>query len=1023
MRYNNYHSHKIYSNIRSLDVITKPQQYIDRAIKLGQNTYFTTEHGYQGNVYEAKTLCDEYKLKMIIGAEFYYVNDINEKDRGNYHLIVIAKNNDGYKQINKALSLANKNGYYYKPRIDEKILFEIFKPGDVVITTACVAGILKLENREELILKLKNYFKNNFFLEVQSHPHKTQALHNKDVLELSNKYNIDIIHANDSHYIYPEESKYRTKFLKAKGINYPEEDGFILDYPNSEDIFKRYEKQNVLTKQEVERALKNTLIFDECEEITLINDDIKLPSISKNPNKELKEILNKEWLEKRKNIPKNRWNEYLDAIRYEFDIIEKTHMEDYFIIDYKIVQRAKQEYNGLLTKTGRGSAPSFIITNLLGLTEIDRLNAPVPLFPTRFMSVERILSAKSLPDIDLNAEDAEPFIQATRDLLGKENCAWMISYKPLQDASAFRLWCKANDMKLSEYDEVAKNLDKYTNDVFWKDVIKESKVFVGVVESVSFSPCSMLIYDRPIDEEVGLLKTKDGVCCNIDGYYCDKYKYLKNDYLTVKVWSLIRKTCELANISIPTIEELNILLDAKTYDIYKDKLTCTINQVDSDYATNLASKYKISSVAETSAFVASIRPGFASLLDNFINRKSYTTNVKELDILLEDSYHYLMYQESIMKYLIWLGIEESESYDIINKIKKKRFKEKELKELHIKLKNNWIKKVGSENNFEDTWQVVNDAASYSFNASHSLSYAYDSLYCAYLKSHYPLEYYTVAFNLYNEDTERTRKLTDEIEYFSIKLENPKFRFSKSEYFFNRDTNSIYKGIESIKFLNSDIGEYLYSLKDNKYDSFLELLIDLQGHINSKQLSILIKLDFFEEFGKSNKLLETYDIYNSIYSKKQFKRDNLPCNINTMRKYSNKETEKIFKEVDTKELCSYLESQIENTDISINEKIQTYFEFIGSCNIKDGNSNPRHCLVIDIDVKYSPKVTLYNLSSGNIKIFKVSKTIFEDNKIDVYDLVYLKSIKEKAKSKKVDGKWIRSNTETEWWIQEYWKIEN
>ncbi|MCC0642636.1 hypothetical protein IC212_21245, partial [Clostridioides sp. ES-S-0049-03] len=148
-------------------------------------------------------------------------------------------------------------------------------------------------------------------------------------------------------------------------------------------------------------------------------------------------------------------------------------------------------------------------------------------------------------------------------------------------------------------------------------------------------------------------------------------------------------------------------------------------------------------------------------------------NVKELDILLEDSYHYLMYQESIMKYLIWLGIEESESYDIIKKIAKKKFKEKELKELHTKLKNNWIKKVGTENNFEDTWQVVNDAASYSFNASHSLSYAYDSLYCAYLKSHYPLEYYTVAFNLYNEDTERTRKLTDEIKYFDIKLENPK----------------------------------------------------------------------------------------------------------------------------------------------------------------------------------------------------------------------------------------------------------
>lgn len=346
-----------------------------------------------------------------------------------------------------------------------------------------------------------------------------------------------------------------------------------------------------------------------------------------------------------------------------------------------------------------------------------------------------------------------------------------------------------------------------------------------------------------------------------------------------------------------------------------------------------------------------------------------------------------------------------------------------MKELHIKLKNNWIKKVRTENNFEDTWQVVNDAASYSFNASHSLSYAYDSLYCAYLKSHYPLEYYTVAFNLYNEDTERTRKLTDEIEYFSIKLENPKFRFSNSEYFFNRDTNSIYKGIESIKFLNSDIGEYLYSLKDNKYNSFLELLIDLKGYINSKQLSILIKLDFFEEFGKSNKLLETYDIYNSIYSKKQFKKDSLPCNMEIMRRYSNKETEKIFKEVDTKKLCSYLESQIENIDIPISEKIQAHFEFVGSCNIKDDNSNPRYCLVIDIDTKYSPKITLYNLKSGNTKIFKVSKSIFEDNKIDIYDLVYLKSTKEKAKSKKVDEKWIKSNTETEWWVQEYWKVEN
>lgn len=134
------------------------------------------------------------------------------------------------------------------------------------------------------------------------------------------------------------------------------------------------------------------------------------------------------------------------------------------------------------------------------------------------------------------------------------------------------------------------------------------------------------------------------------------------------MWSLIRKTCELANIKIPTINELNELLDNKTFEIYEKGLTCTINQADSRFATDLIMKYKPKNVAEMSAFVAAIRPGFASLLDNFIERKPYTTGVEELDELLEDSYHYLMYQESIMKYLIWLGIAESESYDIIKKI-------------------------------------------------------------------------------------------------------------------------------------------------------------------------------------------------------------------------------------------------------------------------------------------------------------------------------------------------------------------
>ena len=172
----------------------------------------------------------------------------------------------------------------------------------------------------------------------------------------------------------------------------------------------------------------------------------------------------------------------------------------------------------------------------------------------------------------------------------------------------------------------------------------------------------------------------------------------------------------------------------------------------------------------------------------------YTTGVKELDDILKDSYHYLMYQESIMKYLIWLGIKESESYDIIKKIAKKKFKEKELTELKTQLKEGWLKQVGKEEGFDDTWQVVEDASKYSFNASHSLSYAYDSLYGAYLKANYPLEYYAVTLNLYNDDMDRTIKLTNELPYFNINIKNPKFRYSKAEYFPDRKTHTIYKGI-------------------------------------------------------------------------------------------------------------------------------------------------------------------------------------------------------------------------------------
>lgn len=1025
-KYYNYHKHDHKSNPVTLDVVSKLEDYCKRAVELGHDAIFTTNHGIQGDIFEATTLAHQYNLKLIVGAEGYYVPNRKEKDKSNRHIILIALNHEGIRELNSIISESFTTGFYYKPRIDEELLFSL-TPENFIITTACVAG---LWNDEELIVKMKEHFKGNLFLEVQNHNEEIQKTVNKRVIELGKKYNIKLIHANDSHYIYPKDSEYRDLFLKAKGIYYEQEANFILDYPDYDTIVERYKIQGVLNENQIKEALESTLVFENVDCSDFINDEIKLPSISNNPNQELKNIINKAWIEDRKRIPKEEWPKYLDAIRYEVDIVEKTNMANYFLIDHKIVEIAKEKYNGVLTNTGRGSAPSFYITKLLGLTDIDRLESPITLFPTRFMSIERILGARSLPDIDLNTADAEPFIQASKDLLGENNCAWMVSWKPLQDSSGFRLYCKAIGMDISEYNDVAKELDKYVDDPKWAKIIEDSKPFVGVIEGIAESPCSMCLYDKDVRREIGMIKTPNGkICCLLDGYNCDKYKYLKNDYLTVMVWAIIRDVCRLANIEIPSISQLDELLDEKTFDIYKKGLTCSINQADSDYATGLVTRYKPMSLSEMSAFVAIIRPGCASLLDDFIERRDYTTGVEALDNVLEDSGHRLIYQESIMKYLIWLGISEPQSYDIIKKIAKKKFKEPELAALKEQLLDGWNKQVGKPDGFEETWRVVEDAAHYSFNASHSLSYAYDSLYGAYLKSHYPLEYYTVALNYYNGDEDRTKKLISELSSFNITVKKPTFRYSTSEYFMDRETNTIYKGTSSIKFLNKSASDYLYSLRDNEYKTFTALLIEItqakdddnKSLINSRQIEILIKLQFFEEFGHNEKLLNVYKIFSDLYGRKVISKDKLSelsISPDVVAQNAATETEKQYRDINIEKILYDYEQNLENTNLKFNEQIKFEMEILGYINTTYPEIDRAICLVKDVDTKFKPKVTLYCLQNGKEIECKIKKETFKNKPLKKGTLIKANEFQKKPKWIKVGEEFQKSTTETEWHLINY-----
>ncbi len=1029
MRYNNYHKHDHKGNPWSLDVVVKEEDYCKRAVELGHTTVFTTNHGVQGDIFTWLDCSKRYGLKMIYGTEAYYVHNRladkdGNRDRSNRHIIIIARNNDGVMQLNDIMSEAHDTGFYYRPRIDDELLFSL-NPNNFIVTSACVAGIW---NDRELLLALNRHFGKNFFLEMQAHNTDFQKQVNSAMYEFSKASGIAMIHANDSHYILPEDAKYRDIFLNGKDRKYPEEDGMILDYPDDKTIIDRYIRQGIFNKKQAEELLYNTLVFDDCSEITIINDDIKLPSVSSNPIKDLKDIINHKWLEERENIPKEEWNKYLEAIRYEVDIVEKTNMANYFLIDYNVVKNGQEKYGGKLTNTGRGSAPSFYITKMLGLTDIDRVDAPITLFPTRFMSVERILGTRSLPDIDLNTADRAPFIKATEDLLGAENCAWMIAWKPLQDSSAFRVYCKGIGKNISEYDDIAKDLDNYRDNPKWKKIIEESQRFVGVVESISESPCSMLLYDKPVRKELGLIHTKEKICCLLDGYNCDKYKYLKNDYLSVMVWAIIKDTCELAGISIPTIRELDNLLDKKTFEIYEKGLTCTINQADSDFATGLVKKYKPQSVSEMSAFVAIIRPGCASLLDDFINRKPYTTGVEELDSILVEGKHRMIYQELIMKYLIWLGIEETGSYDIIKKIAKKKFKEKELSDLKNKLLQGWMKRVGTEDGFIETWTVVEQAARYSFNASHSLSYAYDSLYGAYLKSHYPLEYYTTVLNYYADDSDRTLKLTNELKYFKIALKPIKFRYSSSEYSFIKETNEIFKGIASIKYMNSQVADEMYKLRNNKYNSFVDLLYDLaeKTTLNSRQLKILIELDFFDEFGDVNYLMKVYEYFDYFNGRLQIKKDIIEregFDIDLIRSCAEKESPKMFTKLNSRKMLNLLTKKINCPKRTLKDKVQAQITHLGYVDIIDDRYSGMAC-VISLDTTYAPKLKMYSLKNGNTLDCKIDRKTFNKNKLEEGDIVYISGTRNKPKMKKDEnGQFVPIDGMNELWITSYKKMNN
>jgi DNA polymerase III alpha subunit len=312
-KYINYHKHDHTSNIFTPDVNVKPIDYVNRILELGYDTYFTTNHGFGGDVFDSRDVCDQNNIHCKFGIEGYIVPNPLEKDARNYHIILIPKTNKARKKLNLASSHANTEGFYYKPRFFVSDLLNNFDDDDLYITTACVAGIIRDDDStNQIFYPLYEKYGKNLMLEVQNHNADIQKAINEKALKLHKELGLPLICANDSHYIYPNQAKERLELLKGKGINYGDEDTFILDYPDYETFAQRFKEQGLLTDKQIADGIEQTLIFEECEDID-INKEIKMPTIYPELSEDekiklLKDMVNKGWKEVivKDNIPKEK---------------------------------------------------------------------------------------------------------------------------------------------------------------------------------------------------------------------------------------------------------------------------------------------------------------------------------------------------------------------------------------------------------------------------------------------------------------------------------------------------------------------------------------------------------------------------------------------------------------------------------------------------------------------------------------------------------------------------------------------
>jgi DNA polymerase-3 subunit alpha len=999
----------MHSNINMVEVVTKFEQYVEKAIEFGLPTIICTNHGVLTGWYNRKKLLESKNMKYVHAVEGYVTWNLEEKVRDNFHLSLFAKNFKGFKELNKIVSKSfnrDDNHYYYNPRISWE---EVKGTSDnIIISTACLGGLMwRLRKDNERSKDIINWIINNkhrVFLEVQPHLYKDQIELNKYLLKLAEDNDLMIIAGGDVHALNEDHDKARKILQKSKKVVFSNEDSFDLTLKSYDELYKQFKEQGALTDSQIETALENTNVLLSMIEPFELDYSKKYPKLYENAGVVLKEKI-KEGIYFRgiDKFPKDKRKVYLDRIKYELETYKKNEAEDYLLLEDMVKKYARD--NDIPYGYGRGSVSGSIVAYLMRITEMDSVEHDLNF--ERFMSKERI----SLADVDSDYSPSKRhLIQKFLIDHPKLYCAPIMTANTIALKGAIRDIGRGLEMSLSDVDDIAKNIEerekKYRDK--YHELFKYVDIVQGVITSIGQHACGICVSPIPLDENMGLITTSDSEypLTMLNMKEIDAQNYVKLDILGLDTTEIISETAKLAGISFPTPQTLN----QNDGNVWKSVLESNIGifQWESDFShqvyKDLFSKQTIDKIKKRNpdfSYIdlfslgnAILRPSGASYRDSVIKGEFYDNGHEALNEFLAPTLGRLVYQEQQLEFLVKFCGYTGGQADLVRRGIGKKSKEIIDNELP-KIEKTFIEKMISEYELSHDeaesiakpfLQVFLDSANYGFSVNHSEAYSWMGYACAWLRYYYPIEFITASLNINIGKEEKTAKLIEYAKLRGISVNPIKFRYSKSGYSFDKNSNSIYQGIKPIKFLNSQAADDLYKLKDNNYKTFTDLLIDIskKTHVNYKQLKILTQLNFFQEFGKNNKLLLVIDMY-----EKKLKNSKLKEDTKQKRKIEVEEYEKT----------------LDDKSIGLKDQIKAEVEYYGY-EVTTLNKLPKGLYSLtDIDTKYTPRLRLYHLKDGSILELKCKKSIMEQNKIEKFNIIKVNSIIKQNKKKLIDGRWV------------------